>query len=158
MAEINQVKNDAALAVNSLDEWTRPDHVGRNMFLMPRDTTYIIREPYGVVLVLGAWNFPINLTLLPVVGALAAGNALIIKPSEISLHTEAAFKKWLPEYLDQVFPSFLLLPIFSPHIFHIFCTQALTILVSCVFGPIFSLPPLVICQFSLNLARPETKY
>ena len=44
----------------------------------------IPREPYGVVLVMGAWNYPLQLSLAPVVGAIAAGNAVVIKPSELS--------------------------------------------------------------------------
>ncbi|MFN9068125.1 MAG: aldehyde dehydrogenase family protein, partial [Bdellovibrionales bacterium] len=49
--------------------------------------SYILAEPYGQVLVLGAWNYPINLCLVPAVGALAAGNSVVLKPSELASHS-----------------------------------------------------------------------
>ena len=64
------------------------------------DDVRIISEPLGVVLVIGAWNYPIQLTLVPVVGALAAGNAVVIKPSEVSPHTAQLLAELLPRYLD----------------------------------------------------------
>lgn len=65
------------------------------------DKTYIRKEPKGVVAVLGAWNYPINLLLLPVVGAIAAGCCVAIKPSEVSVHTAELLGRILPKYLDQ---------------------------------------------------------
>ena len=64
------------------------------------DSPYIHPEPYGVVLVLGAWNFPLHLTLAPVLPAIAAGNAVIMKPSEISPATAALLEELVPRYLD----------------------------------------------------------
>lgn len=60
------------------------------------------KDPYGVVLVIGAWNYPLQLTLLPVAGAIAAGNCVIIKPSEISPATSRLMAELIPKYLDQV--------------------------------------------------------
>ena len=50
-------------------------------------------DPYGVVLIIGAWNYPLHLTLGPLAGAIAAGNCAVIKPSEISPHTEGYPRK-----------------------------------------------------------------
>jgi aldehyde dehydrogenase (NAD+) len=58
------------------------------------------REPYGVVLVIAPWNYPIHLLLLPMVGAIAAGNAVVGKPSEVAARTSATLARLVPEYLD----------------------------------------------------------
>jgi aldehyde dehydrogenase (NAD+) len=60
----------------------------------------IVPEPKGVVLIIAPWNYPLSMVLAPLVGALAAGNAVIVKPSEISRHTSAALARILPQYLD----------------------------------------------------------
>ena len=65
--------------------------------------SYIIPEPLGVCLVIGAWNYPINLTLTPVVSAIAAGNTAILKPSEMTPNTSAAMAKMIAEYFDPAF-------------------------------------------------------
>jgi acyl-CoA reductase-like NAD-dependent aldehyde dehydrogenase len=66
------------------------------------DGVLIYNDPYGVVLIIGAWNYPLQLTLLPVSGAIAAGNCVIIKPSEIATASAELMAKLIPKYLDQV--------------------------------------------------------
>ena len=66
------------------------------------DTPVIYQDPYGVVLVIGSWNYPILLTLNPVSGAIAAGNCVIIKPSEISPASSKLLEELVPKYLDPV--------------------------------------------------------
>lgn len=66
------------------------------------DTLLICNDPYGVVLIMGAWNYPIQLSLLPLVGAIAAGNCAIIKPSEVSPASADLIARLIPNYLDQV--------------------------------------------------------
>lgn len=61
----------------------------------------IIPEPYGVALVIGAWNYPMELTINPFAGAIAAGNAVILKPSEYSPNCAALLEELIPKYLDQ---------------------------------------------------------
>ncbi|GFR79280.1 aldehyde dehydrogenase [Elysia marginata] len=68
------------------------------MFMM--DNACIQKEPLGVSLIIGAWNYPIQLTLLPLIGAVAAGNCCIIKPSELSAKTAEFLKEYIPKYLD----------------------------------------------------------
>ncbi|KAI8983679.1 Aldehyde/histidinol dehydrogenase [Pilobolus umbonatus] len=58
------------------------------------------KEPKGVVLIIGAWNYPVQLLLLPLVGAIAAGNTVILKPSEVSANTSNVICRYLLEYLD----------------------------------------------------------
>jgi len=69
------------------------------------DTPVILHDPYGVVLVIGAWNYPLILALCPVAGAIAAGNCVIIKPSELAPATCKVLEELIPRYLDPV--SFL---------------------------------------------------
>jgi acyl-CoA reductase-like NAD-dependent aldehyde dehydrogenase len=71
------------------------------------DGVLIYNDPYGVVLIIGTWNYPIQLTLLPLVGAIAAGNCAIIKPSEVSLASGDLLARLIPNYLDQVTVTFL---------------------------------------------------
>lgn len=59
-----------------------------------------MQDPLGVVLVIAPWNYPVQLLLAPVVGALAAGNAVVAKPSELAPATSAAVARLLPRYLD----------------------------------------------------------
>ena len=65
------------------------------------DKTIIRPEPYGVVLIIGSWNYPLHISLAPLAGAISAGNCAVIKPSEISPHTAEAIEKLLPRYIDQ---------------------------------------------------------
>ncbi|XP_067604169.1 aldehyde dehydrogenase family 3 member B1 isoform X3 [Pseudorca crassidens] len=65
------------------------------------DSAFIRKEPFGLVLVIAPWNYPLNLSLEPLVGALAAGNCVVLKPSEVSKSTEKVLAEVLPRYLDQ---------------------------------------------------------
>ena len=60
----------------------------------------IVQEPFGVVLVIGPWNYPVQLTLAPLIGAIAAGNSAVVKPSEVAPHTSAVLARIVPEFLD----------------------------------------------------------
>lgn len=66
------------------------------------DDLVIRKEPYGVVLVMGAWNYPLQLLLVPVGAAIAAGNVVIMKPSEISSNCARFVAEKIPKYLDKV--------------------------------------------------------
>ena len=81
-----------------LREWTRPRRIAVPAFLKPAGGR-VIREPLGVVLIISPWNYPVQLTLAPLAGALAAGNCAVLKPSEISARTSAVLAELLPEYL-----------------------------------------------------------
>ena len=66
-------------------------------------STYIQYQPLGVVLIIGAWNYPYQLTLVPLVGALASGNCVIVKPSELSSKSAQLLEKLWPKYFDSKF-------------------------------------------------------
>ncbi|KAK4874570.1 hypothetical protein RN001_013930 [Aquatica leii] len=72
------------------------------------DDVLIYNDPYGVVLLIGAWNYPIYVTLGPLASAIAAGNCVVIKPSELSPATTNVIAKLLPKYLDnECYPVFV---------------------------------------------------
>ncbi|CAG9856420.1 unnamed protein product [Phyllotreta striolata] len=106
VSEIFIVKHQIKKHLSNLGKWMKPEKVPRtleNFF----DDLYIYKEPYGVVLVIGAWNYPILVLLAPVVGAIAAGNCVIIKPSELAQATSHALETLLPKYLDnECYPVF----------------------------------------------------
>uniref|UniRef100_A0A8C6XYW6 Aldehyde dehydrogenase n=1 Tax=Naja naja TaxID=35670 RepID=A0A8C6XYW6_NAJNA len=104
LTEILMVRNELANALNNLSCWMKDEKVNKNL-MTQLDCAFIQKDPYGVVLVIGAFNFPIQLTLLPLVGAIAAGNCVILKPSEVSSCTERLLAEALPCYLDPVSSS-----------------------------------------------------
>ncbi|XP_055624377.1 aldehyde dehydrogenase family 3 member A2-like isoform X2 [Toxorhynchites rutilus septentrionalis] len=65
------------------------------------DKVFIYKDPYGVILVIGAWNYPLQVTLAPVAAAIAAGNCVLIKPSEVAPATSRFIAETIPKYLDQ---------------------------------------------------------
>lgn len=99
MTEIDFVLNDIRSALNNLEDWAKQKAVSK-CFVTLVDDNYIHYEPYGVVLILGAWNYPIQLAFSPLVGAIAAGNACIVKPSEVAPATACLIQKLMPNYLD----------------------------------------------------------
>ncbi|MEU1424204.1 aldehyde dehydrogenase family protein [Kitasatospora sp. NPDC005751] len=97
--EIAFTLNELDHTVRHLDEWLSPRPADVPEAFRPA-TARVVREPLGVVLVIAPWNYPLQLALAPVVGALAAGNAVLVKPSELAPATSAALARLLPRYLD----------------------------------------------------------
>ncbi len=83
-----------------LSKWMRPRRVSVPLVVQPASAKVIL-EPLGVALIIAPWNYPLMLALSPLIGAVAAGNAAIVKPSEIAPATSAALAMYLPEYLDR---------------------------------------------------------
>ncbi|XP_062872531.1 aldehyde dehydrogenase family 3 member A2-like isoform X2 [Trichomycterus rosablanca] len=98
--ELIGLENEIKLALRELSDWMRPEPVRKNLLTL-MDDVYIKSEPLGVVLIIGAWNYPWALTLGPLIGAIAAGNAAIVKPSELSKNSASLLKELLPQYLDK---------------------------------------------------------
>ncbi|XP_065551249.1 aldehyde dehydrogenase family 3 member A2 isoform X3 [Lathamus discolor] len=98
--EILSLLGELALVTDKLKSWAAPQPVKKNLLTM-RDEAYIFPEPLGVVLIIGAWNYPFALIIQPLIGAIAAGNAVVVKPSEISENTSQLLADLLPQYLDQ---------------------------------------------------------
>ncbi|CAH1984027.1 unnamed protein product [Acanthoscelides obtectus] len=100
--EVKYTKNEVLNMIYNLKEWMKPTKPSKPLpFLM--DEVLIHSEPYGVTLIVGAWNYPIMLVLIPLAGAIAAGNVAVIKPSEVAPHTAELLQELIPKYLDQEF-------------------------------------------------------
>jgi len=87
------------LARKKLVSWMKPERVRTPLLAMP-GRSYIYREPLGVTLIIGAWNYPFQLIVLPLIGAIAAGNCAALKPSELAPHVSALLARWIPKYFD----------------------------------------------------------
>uniref|UniRef100_A0A3Q4H372 Aldehyde dehydrogenase n=1 Tax=Neolamprologus brichardi TaxID=32507 RepID=A0A3Q4H372_NEOBR len=103
--DINRVSTHERLRIRyeiqcKLGEWAAPRPAEKNLLTIS-DEVYIQPEPLGVVLIVGAWNYPWGLTLMPLVGAIAAGNAAVVKPSELSECSSLLLRALLPRYLDK---------------------------------------------------------
>lgn len=97
--EIGFVIKEIDHTLRHLQRWTRARRAHTPMLTQP-GTSSVQPIPKGVVLIIGAWNYPVELLGSPLVAALAAGNAVVLKPSEVSVHTSAALATLLPRYLD----------------------------------------------------------
>lgn len=100
LTETNFLRGEIRFALRHLQSWMKPHRVLVPLLYQPAKAHYS-REPYGVVLIFGAWNYPLQLCLAPLTSALAAGNCAVIKPSELAPHTSAVIAKGVKEYLDQ---------------------------------------------------------
>ena len=101
--ELALLYHDIKDAKRNLRKWSKTKRVGTNMLNFPAKS-YIIPEPLGVCLVIGAWNYPYQLTLAPVIAAMAAGNTVLIKPSELASNTSAVMAKLINENFN---PNYL---------------------------------------------------
>ena len=99
MTELSYVSGDAAYCRKNLKRWSSKKRVATPIMGQP-GRSWIQPEPLGVVLVIGAWNYPLQLTLAGMTAAITAGNCVIIKPSELAPATSAALARIVPEYLD----------------------------------------------------------
>jgi acyl-CoA reductase-like NAD-dependent aldehyde dehydrogenase len=86
----------ARLARRHLDRWMRPQRVASHL-LLGAGKSLVLHEPLGVVGIISAWNYPVNLALIPLVEAIAAGNRVVLKPSEKTAHTAAELQALLCE-------------------------------------------------------------
>ncbi|KAK1335634.1 hypothetical protein QTO34_003426 [Cnephaeus nilssonii] len=100
VSEISISQGEINLALRNLRAWMKDEPVPKNLATQ-LDSAFIRKEPFGVVLIIAPWNYPLNLSLVPLVGALAAGNCVVLKPSEISKNTEKILVEVLPQYLDR---------------------------------------------------------
>ncbi|MDZ7958928.1 MAG: aldehyde dehydrogenase [Aulosira sp. DedQUE10] len=89
-------------AIKHINTWTKPQKAA-----VPIDffqySAKIYSEPLGVVLIIGPWNYPFNLIIAPLVGAIAAGNCTILKPSELAPHTSSLLAEMIAKYFDPAY-------------------------------------------------------
>ncbi|KAG0148920.1 hypothetical protein CROQUDRAFT_131641 [Cronartium quercuum f. sp. fusiforme G11] len=97
--ELVATRRDVLNALSNVKSWSRPHRVKTDLtWLVTSPKTY--HEPKGLVLIIGAWNYPIALVLGPLVGAIAGGNAAILKLSENAPSTASLLGKLIPQYMD----------------------------------------------------------
>jgi len=99
MTELSLIHGEINLAIRNLPRWSRRRRMPTNLANLPADS-FIIPEPLGNALVIGAWNFPYQLSLIPAVSAVAAGCTVIVKPSELSPNTSRAMAGLINEAMD----------------------------------------------------------
>ncbi len=99
VGEIAMLISEIDYAIRHLKSWARPKRVMTPLVHFPAKS-YIYSEPLGVALIIGTWNYPIQLILCPLVGALAAGNCSILKPSRLAPHTSDLIARIIKEKFD----------------------------------------------------------
>lgn len=100
LTEIMPVTSEIKHAVRHLSKWMRPHRVRTPLALLG-SSSHIHYEPKGLALVIAPWNFPINITFGPIVSAVAAGNCVMVKPSEHTPHASAIMKLIIEEVFDE---------------------------------------------------------
>lgn len=99
LADIAPTAAEARSAAKNVGKWMRRRYKMLELSQLP-GLGWIEYEPFGAVLIIGAWNFPFALTLGPAVGAIAAGNVVVLKPSEVAPASSALMAELVPRYLD----------------------------------------------------------
>jgi len=99
-SEIAFTATEITLTRRKLSSWAKPERVPTSLVGQP-GRSRIYREPLGVVLIISPWNYPLQLLLVPLVGAIAAGNCAVLKPSEITPAMSDLFARRLPNYVDR---------------------------------------------------------
>ncbi len=92
VTETGFLLSEISNAINNLKKWMASKKVGTNLLNLP-SASYVMTEPLGIVLIIGPWNYPLQLLFTPLVGAIAAGNCAVLKPSEFAPAVTAVMKK-----------------------------------------------------------------
>lgn len=103
VTEIGLVITDINFALKNIESWTKQRSVSTPLVNFP-SKNFIITEPYGSALIIAPWNYPILLSMQPLVGAITAGNTAILKPSELTPHTSSSIERLISESFE---PEFL---------------------------------------------------
>ena len=98
--EIGFVLSEIRHTLKHVKKWVKPVRV-KTPITHVGSASYRYPEPYGVALILAPWNYPFMLALTPLIGAVAAGNCVVLKPSELSVHTSDVMDKLLREVFPQ---------------------------------------------------------
>jgi len=99
LTEINVVQSDLKDAIKNINAWAKPKKVRASILNFP-SSDYIYTEPYGKTLIISPWNYPFQLAICPLIAAFAAGNSIVLKPSELTPHTSSLISKIIRETFD----------------------------------------------------------
>ena len=100
LTELSLIYNELNDAICNLKKWSKKKRVNTNLANFPAKS-YIIPEPLGTVLVISAWNYPYQIALIPAISAIAAGNTVVIKPSEIPNNTSKILAELINTNFDE---------------------------------------------------------
>jgi aldehyde dehydrogenase (NAD+) len=100
LMEFGMIKNAITYISKNLATWTQPQKIAPPLQHRAFYACYTTYQPLGVALIIGAWNYPYQLVLVPLVGALAAGNCAVVKPSELTPNSSKLLEKLWPKYFD----------------------------------------------------------
>lgn len=106
LTEFNVIKGETKKMIHSLESWSKPKRVKASLLNFP-SKDYLIPEPYGCCLQISPWNYPFQLSLATLIGAVAAGNTVVLKPSEYAPNTskllaELISKSFTPEHVTVI--------------------------------------------------------
>lgn len=99
LTETNYVISDLKYTISHLKSWSKPKRVWPSTLNLP-SSEFIYKEPYGRVLIISPWNYPFQLAISPLVAAIAAGNSVVVKPSELTFHTSQIITKIVEDVFD----------------------------------------------------------
>jgi aldehyde dehydrogenase (NAD+) len=99
ISETSYVISDLKNSISNLNRWTKPKQVWPSIINFP-SSDFIYSEPYGRVLIISPWNYPFQLAMCPLIAAIAAGNTVVLKPSELTFHTSQIITKIVEEVFD----------------------------------------------------------
>jgi len=100
LTELHFVYSELNIAIKNIDKWVKRKSVRSTLLNFP-SSDYIIAQPYGITLHISPWNYPFQLSIAPLIGAIAAGNTVVLKPSEYSINTSLLLEK----VINNVFPE-----------------------------------------------------
>ncbi|OOM81505.1 aldehyde dehydrogenase [Clostridium puniceum] len=100
LSEVAMVYEEINLHIKNIQKWSKRKRVSSSFVFFPSQN-YIEKEPYGTVLIIGPFNYPFQLVILPLIGAIAAGNTVVIKPSEHTINTSKLVEKIINENFNE---------------------------------------------------------
>ena len=100
VSETAYIVSELNHTIKNINKWAKPNMVLPSLLNFP-STDYIYKEPYGKVLIIAPWNYPYQLALCPLIAAVAAGNQVVIKPSELTPNTSSIVTKIISETFDE---------------------------------------------------------
>ena len=106
VTETGFLLSEISNAIKHIGKWMKPKRVGTNLLNLP-SKSYVMTEPLGVVLIIGPWNYPLQLLFTPLAGAIAAGNCVVLKPSEFAPATATIMKKIIDATFEKKYVQFV---------------------------------------------------
>lgn len=100
VSETAYIVSELNHTIKNINKWAKPNMVLPSLLNFP-STDYIYKEPYGKVLIIAPWNYPYQLALCPLIAAVAAGNQVVVKPSELTPNTSSIVAKIISETFDE---------------------------------------------------------